>query len=278
MNPPILPTFYEYGNPQGLPLVLIHGGAGGTWAWDETVKFLGDFNCLLPELPEHGRNQSNGRFTVVSAAESILRFIQERVPGGKAHVCGLSVGGQVLVEMLARAPETVLSAVISGAQLLPVPGYRLGIYSETAMSLVYWLGIAPWKHNDAWIRWNMRTSTGIPDRYFEPFKSNFQALTRDGWAHVMSENYSYRAPAGLEKANLPVLLIAGPHEAIDILPTNRLLKSLLPNSRSVLVGQGKDWSAAREHNWPFTDPELCAATLQAWALGQSLPPGLVDFT
>jgi len=278
MNPPILPTFYEYGNPQGLPLVLIHGGAGGTWAWDETVKFLGDFNCLLPELPEHGRNQSNGRFTVVSAAESILRFIQERVPGGKAHVCGLSVGGQVLVEMLARAPETVLSAVISGAQLLPVPGYRLGIYSETAMSLVYWLGIAPWKHNDAWIRWNMRTSTGIPDRYFEPFKSNFQALTRDGWAHVMSENYSYRAPAGLEKANLPVLLIAGPHEAIDILPTNRLLKSLLPNSRSVLVGQGKDWSAAREHNWPLTDPELCAATLQAWALGQPLPPGLVDFT
>lgn len=277
MNPPLLPTFYEYGNPQGLALVLIHGGAGGAWAWDETVKFLGDFHCLLPELPEHGRNQSNGRFTVESAAESMLRFIQERIPGGKAHVCGLSVGGQVLVEMLARAPETVLSAVVSGAQLLPVPGYRLGIYSESAMSLVYWLGIAPWKHNDSWIRWNMRTSTGIPETYFDAFKRNFQELTRASWAHVMSENYSYRAPAGLEKVTVPVLLIAGPHETADILPTNRLLRTLLPNSRSVLVGQGRNWSAAQEHNWPFNDPELCAATLRAWALGLPLPPGLVEF-
>lgn len=276
MKPPILPPFYQYGNPQGTPLVLIHGGAGGAWAWDETVKFLGDFNCLLPELPEHGRNQSNGRFTVESAAESMLRFIQEQVPGGKAHVCGLSVGGQVLVEMLARAPEVVLSAVISGAQLLPVPGYRLGIYSETAMALVYWLGIRPWKHNDAWIRWNMRTSAGIPDRHFESFKRNFQSLTRDGWAHVMSENYTYRAPAGLEKVSVPVLLIAGPHETADIQPTNRLLKSLFPNSRSVLVGVERGWSAAQEHNWPFTDPELCAAALRAWALGQLLPTGLVD--
>lgn len=258
-------------------MVLIHGGAGGAWAWDETVQFLGDFHCLLPELPEHGRNDSNGRFTVESAAESMLQLIRERVPGGRAHVVGLSVGGQVLVEMLARAPEIVLSAVVSGAQLLPVPGYRLGIYSETAMALVYWLGIAPWKHNDAWIRWNLRTSAGIPDRYFEPFKQNFQALTRDNWAHVMSVNYSYRAPAGLEKANMPVLLIAGPHEKTDIQPTNRLLKSLLPNSRSVLVGVDRGWSGPQEHNWPFTDPQLCAATIRAWALGQPLPPELVEF-
>ena len=257
---------------------LIHGGAGGVWVWDETVKLLGDFHCLLPELPEHGRNHSNGRFTVESAAQSILRLIRERAPEGRAHVVGLSVGGQVVVEMLARAPGSVLSAVVSGAQLLPVPGYRLGIYSETAMSLVYWLGIAPWKHNDAWIRWNMRTSTGIPETYFDAFKRNFQALTRDGWAHVMSENYSYRAPAGLSEANVPVLLIAGPHETIDIQPTNRLLKSLLPHSRSVLVGQDRGWSAAQEHNWPFSDPQLCAATIRAWALGQPLPIGLIDFS
>jgi pimeloyl-ACP methyl ester carboxylesterase len=276
MNEPVLPTFYEYGNPQGVPVVLIHGGAGGAWTWDETVKFLGDFYCLLPELPEHGRNHNNGRFTVESAALGILKLIRERVPGGRAHVVGLSVGGQVAVEMLARAPETLLSAVVSGAQLLPVPGYRLGIYSEAAMSLVYWLGIAPWKHNDAWIRLNMRASTGIPDEYFDAFKRNFQGLTRGGWAHVMSENYRYRAPAGLENADVPVLLVAGPHETVDIQPTNRLLMKLLPCGRSVQVGQGRGWSAAQEHNWPLNDPELCAAMIRAWVVGQPLLPELVD--
>ncbi len=277
MNPSLLPTCFESGDPHGLPLVLIHGGAGGVWAWDEVVPFLSDFHCLLPELPEHGGNQRNGRFSVPIAAQGILQLIRERTPQGKAHVFGLSVGGQVAVEMLARAPETLLSAIISGAQLLPVPGYRLGIFSEAAMSLVYWLGIAPWKHNDAWIRWNLHASTGIPERFFPQFKRNFQDLSRASWAHVMSENYRYRAPAGLEKADLPVLLIAGPHETVDIHPTNRLLMQRLPRSRAVLVGQGRGWSAAQEHNWPFNDPELCAATLRAWITAQSLPSRLVDF-
>ncbi|GAP12433.1 predicted hydrolase [Longilinea arvoryzae] len=278
MNTSVLPTYFEYGNPQGLPLVLIHGGAGGVWVWDEVVPFLKDFHCLMPELPEHGSNHANGRFSVPLAAQGILQLIRERTPQGRAHVFGLSVGGQVAVEMLARAPEAVFSAVISGAQLLPVPGYRLGIFSEAAMSLVYWLGIAPWKHNDAWIRWNLHTSTGIPERYFPQFKRNFQNLNRTGWAHVMSENYRYRAPAGLEKADLPVLLIAGPHEKTDIQPTNRLLKQRLPRSRAVLVGQGLGWSAPQEHNWPFNNPQLCADMLRAWITGQPLPSGLVDFS
>lgn len=278
MNASLLPTFFEYGDPHGPPLVLIHGGAGGVWAWDEVAPYLEDYHCLLPELPEHGGNRDNGRFSVETAARGILNLIGERTPDGRAHVFGLSVGGQVAVEMLARAPERLFSAVVSGAQLLPVPGYRLGIFSEAAMSLVYWLGIAPWKHNDAWIRWNLHASTGIPDRYFAQFKRNFQNLDRGSWAHVMSENYRYRAPAGLEQADLPVLLIAGTHETIDIQPTNRLLLHRLPRSRAVLVGQGRGWSTAQEHNWPFNAPQFCAATLRAWIEGQPLPAELVDFS
>lgn len=268
-------TVVEKGNPHGVPLVLIHGGAGGVWTWDEVVESLMDYRCILPELPEHGTRPSAEAFTIQSAAQSILQVIEERAPGTKVHVFGLSVGGQIVVEMLSRAPEMISSAVISGAQLLPVPGNRLGIYSERAMALVYWLGIHPWKHNDAWIRWNMRASTGIPDSFFTRFKRNFQNLTRDSWAHVMSENYRYRAPSGLEKADLPVLLIAGVHETKDVQPTNRLLTSLLPNSRSMLLSQKLGWSAAQEHNWPMNAPELCASVIRAWAEGRALPPELV---
>ncbi len=266
----------ERGNPQGIPLVLIHGGAGGVWTWDETVNFLSDFRCLIPELPEHGSSQSNGPFTIETAAQGIVQSIQEWAPSGKAHVFGLSVGGQIVVEMLAREPAFWASAIISGAQVLPVPGYRLGIYSEQAMALVYWLGIHPWKKNDAWIRWNMRASAGIPDRYFAAFKQNFQGLTRDSWAHVMGENYRYRAPTGLEKANLPVLLIAGVHETIEIQPTNRFLHRLLPNNRSVLLRLGDGAKVSQEHNWPFNAPELCARVIRAWVNGMPLPDAFRD--
>lgn len=264
-------TFFESGAPQGTPLVLIHGGAGGVWTWDETLQYLSGFRCFLPELPEHGSSQANGPFTVKDTAARIVDLIRQKVPGGKAHVFGLSVGGQIVVEMLARSPEVFSSAIISGAQLLPVPGYKIGIYSERIMALIYWLGIHPWKHNDAWIRWNMRSSAGIPENFFERFKVNFQGLNRNTWAHVMSENYRYRTPAGLEKATTPVLLIAGAHETIDIQPTNRLLSSLFPNNRSVTIKPGLGWTAPQEHNWPLKVPELCARTIKAWVAGQPLP-------
>lgn len=269
-------TIFESGNPQGIPLVLVHGGAGGIWTWDETIKYLNDFRCIMPELPEHGSSQSNGPFTIKSAAKSILQAIHERIPGKKAHIFGLSVGGQIVIEMLSRSPESLQSAVISGAQLLPVPGSRFGIYSERMMALIYWLGIHPWKHNDRWIKWNMRTSAGIPENFFERFKHNFQSLTRDSWAHVMSENYHYRLPPGLKQADVPVLLIAGAHETIDIQPSNQLLNSLLPRSCSVLLNQNHNWSAAQEHNWPFNAPELCAHVIRAWVSGQPLPKEFVE--
>ena len=264
-------TFFESGALQGIPLVLIHGGSGGVWTWDETLRFLSEFHCYLPELPEHGSSQANGPFTVKDTARRIADMIKEKVPGGKAHVFGLSVGGQIVVEMLARSPEVFSSAIISGAQLLPVPGFKLGIYSERVMALIYWLGIHPWKHNDAWIRWNMRSSAGIPENFFERFKTNFQGLNRDTWAHVMSENYRYRTPDGLEKAATPVLLIAGAHETIDIQPTNRMLSQLLSNSRSVTIKSDLGWTAPEEHNWPLKVPELCARTIKAWVAGQPLP-------
>ncbi len=277
MKTPDSITVFESGNPSGIPLVLIHGGGGGVWAWDETTKYLGDFRCLLPELPEHGGSRFNGPFRIESAAQKITRAICERVPGGKAHFIGHSVGGQIVLEILSRAPETVSSAIVSGAQLLPVPGYHLGIYSETAMALVYWLGIFPWKNNAAWIRINMKIAAGIPESFFDRFTRNFQQLTRASWAHVMSENYRYRLPTGLEHARSPVLLIAGTRETVDIQPTVRLLRRVLPNARAFLVGEGRNWTAPQQHNWPMNAPELCAQTIRAWVCGSALPHGLVEF-
>jgi pimeloyl-ACP methyl ester carboxylesterase len=205
----------------------------------------------------------------------MTRIIQEVIPGGKAHVVGHSVGAQMVVEMLATQPEVMLSALVSSAQVIALPGYRLGLYSEPAMAAIYWLGIAPWKGCDAWIRWQMQQSSGIPARYFQRFKQNFQGLTPDLWAHVMAQNFAYRLPGGLDKANVRTLLVAGTQEKIDIHPSHRILAGEIRDCQSVQLGADRRWSAAQEHNWPMSDPELFARTVRAWVNEQPLPQALV---
>ncbi|MDD5368331.1 MAG: alpha/beta fold hydrolase, partial [Anaerolineaceae bacterium] len=262
----------ETGQPEGIPIVFIHGGGGALWTWDEVVPLLPEYRCILPDLPEHGQTgMAAGPFSIGAAAKLMADLIRQRTPQGKAHVVGLSVGAQIGVEMLAKTPEVMESAVISSAQLLPVAGERLGLYSERVMAAVYWLWIAPFKHSDGWIRANMKFSAGIPGRYFAVFRQNFRGITRDGWAHVMAENFRYRTPAGLGKAYLPVLLVAGTKETGSIHASHQRLAGELPNVQAVLIGNHTDWSVAQEHNWPLNDPALFAAMVRAWVTGTALP-------
>lgn len=278
MEDPKRLAVFEYGDPAGTPVVLIHGGAGGVWTWNETVKRLPTYHCIMPELPEHGSSQTNGKFSIRATAERIIGGIKHESPAGSAHLVGLSVGGQIVLEIIARAPEVARSAVISGALVIPVPGYRLGIYSARMMQLIYKVGIRPWKNNDAWIRMNMKASAGIPDSFFSHFKQNFQSLTLSGWTNAMSEYYRYRVPDGLENANLPVLLVAGVHEKVEVIPTNRVLQKILPDSRSVILGRDQKWTAAQEHNWSVSLPDICASAIDAWITQSPLPDELTDDT
>jgi pimeloyl-ACP methyl ester carboxylesterase len=263
------------GNQNGIPILFIHGGGGAIWTWKEVIPFLDDFRCILVDLPEHGKTGVGaGDFTISSASAKMAELIRTLLPEGKANVVGLSVGGQMVVEMLAKTPEVINSAIVSSAQLFPMPGDNLGFYSKFVMDTAYWMAIAPFKNFDPWIRLNMKYSAGIPDRYFEIFKENFQSLTLGSWSHVMVDNFRYRIPAGLEKVNLPVLLLAGTKEYGSIHDSHNLLARTLSNNINLQVGESKNWSMAQEHNWPMNDPELFAEVVRAWVLKKPLPPGL----
>lgn len=274
MSPRKSLNIYQSGNPNGIPVIFIHGGAGGVWNWMPTVRRLENISAYLPELPEHGSSRFLGPFSIHSTADEIIRMIREQIPGGKAHLVGLSVGGQVALDILARAPDIILNAVISGSLALPLPGYSLGIYSEAVMKMLYKLFIRPWRQNDRILRWMMKSMTGISETYFSEFKQNLQSITLSGWTHTMSEYYRYRLPHGIQSVQNPVLLVAGEHETVEVLPTHRLLHRVLPNNHSVILGSSQNWSAAREHNWSTTLPDLCARTVNAWIHQSTLPAEL----
>jgi pimeloyl-ACP methyl ester carboxylesterase len=261
----------ESGNPQGKPLILLHGGAGGVWTLQETASHLDEFHVFIPELPEHGSSAGSPPFSIQGASRQILAAVKACCGDTPLHVFGLSVGGQIALEMLSLDSSAFSSAIISSALIVPVPGYRLGIYSPLAMSLVYWLAVFPWKRCDPWIHWTMQTSSGIAAEHFEPYRATFRSLTPGGWTRAMSGYYAYRLPAGLEQARLPVLLIAGDRERSDAQPTNRILRRVLPQSCQVIYHPGDGVSAAAEHNWPVNSPELCARLIRAWVDGQPLP-------
>lgn len=261
----------QSGSPEAPLVVFLHGGGAAGWMWQPVADLLGDsYRCWMPDLPGHGQSREAGRFSIRGAAQMVIDLVRAQAPDGRAHLVGLSEGAQVLVEMLSLDPGCIRSALVSSALLRPLPGMGW-LASEGLLKATYVSSVAPFKNWDAYIRLNMKSAAGIPDQWFEPFKAEFQSLTAQSFADVMLENQRYRLPADLDKAHLPVLVLAGSREYAAMRQSARELAAALPNAKAYQFHLRRPASLAEQHNWPLNDPELFAAVLRAWLDEEPLP-------
>lgn len=260
--------------PTDAPVILfLHGGGAGAWTWQPVIQRLAEFRCLAPDMPEHGRSTAVRPFSIADTAARMADLIRAHAPGGKAHVVGLSEGAQVVVTMLANAPDVISSAVVSSALLRPLPGAWM-----MTPGMIRWsfrLSVPPFRNNDWWIRLNMKHAAGVPEAYFAQFKRDFQAMTEDGFTHVMLENQHFCLPSGLENANVPVLALAGSREYAAMRQSAADLGAALPQATVRWIDLGENSTLAQQHNWCLFAPERFAETVRAW-VDQSPLPGYLQ--
>ncbi len=266
--------FESYGPANAPTIVFLHAGGVSGWMWQEHAQALSaDYHILVPDLPEQGESLNVKPFSHALAADLVAELIRAQAHGGKAHVVGLSEGAQVVVALLAAHPDVLLSAISSSAVMRPLPGAWM--YTPSMFAWSYKLAMAPFKNNDGWIRLNMRYSAGIGSAYFEQFKRSFQQTTESGFVHLMTGAMNFRLPQGLEKADLPVLVIAGAKEYKQMRQSALDLLAVLPRATGAMLSLGPNATLAQEHNWALTVPALFTATVRAWIEGKPMPPQLL---
>ena len=111
-------SYTAVGPPDAPAIVLVHGTRMSRGMWHPQLAALqGGFRVIALDLPGHGALRDR-RFDWDEAVEEIARVIDEAA-GGRAVVCGLSLGGYLAIDLAARYPERVAGLVISGASAEP---------------------------------------------------------------------------------------------------------------------------------------------------------------
>ena len=110
----------EYGKGNKDVIFLLHGGGLSWWNYKETAERLADrFHIVMPIL--NGHSGSDVPFTSIeNNAREIISYIDENFGGHILLIGGLSLGGQVLVEMLSQRKNICKLAVIESALVLPM--------------------------------------------------------------------------------------------------------------------------------------------------------------
>jgi pimeloyl-ACP methyl ester carboxylesterase len=97
----------------GPPLVLVHGGAGDAREWRPQIAGLSDdFTVIAWDEPGAGRSSDVPADFGLAGYATALAGLVETV-GAPAHVCGLSWGGTVALELYRRRPELVATLVLA---------------------------------------------------------------------------------------------------------------------------------------------------------------------
>src|SRR6266566_7689755 len=131
----------ESGDPRSPTVVFLHGAGLSGRMWAEHMARLANFHCLAPDLPGCGMSNRVRWTSRIDAADHVAGLIKKRVPTGRAHVVGISLGGAVAHTLLARHSGLLDRVLIDGSGVLPSWDNRLFLIGIAA--------IAPFLHTRA---------------------------------------------------------------------------------------------------------------------------------
>jgi 3-oxoadipate enol-lactonase len=99
------------------PLVLLHPFPLDASFWEPLLPALAASRGVhAPEFPGFGRASAEREPSIAGVAEAVAERIAEQCPGGRAVVCGVSMGGYVALALAAQAPERVAGLILAGTR------------------------------------------------------------------------------------------------------------------------------------------------------------------
>ena len=126
--------FHEFGNKNLPPILLIHGGGSSWWNYLRQARILSEeYRVILPTLNGHGEEYQLDYVSTEDSALEILDYIKANCGGKLFAIGGVSLGGQIAMELLSLDSEIAEKAIIDGSLCIPQP--RLAKISIFLVSL-----------------------------------------------------------------------------------------------------------------------------------------------
>ncbi len=106
-------SYVEMGDPNGAPILLLHGFTDSARSWSLTAPYLATgFRVIAPDLRGHGNSDKpEGCYTIPEMANDV-RFLIELLGAAPTHVVGHSLGGRLAQAIAERWPGIVGKVVL----------------------------------------------------------------------------------------------------------------------------------------------------------------------
>lgn len=235
-------------------ILFLHGASLGGWMWDEVIQLLTEFNCLAPNLPEHGSDKTE--FSLASSVNSVNQLIQEQ--NTPVHMVGISLGALVGLELLRQHPENIQTAMLSSISMGALPA---GAILTALSSPIAWLSTRNFAIQQT------AKQLGVPETMYPQFATDLKQMSGALFKRVNQSIHHYHPEEQTYPLDKPILVVCGENEPKFVKQNQlRLIPKLGLNAVYQVSNAG--------HAWCFENPKLFADTVRAWITQDTLPASL----
>ena len=220
-------TAREFGINNSEVVVLLHGGGLGWWNFTDEIELLKPrFHVVVPALDGNAGSEADF-ISIEENADRIINYIDEKFGGQVLMIGGLSLGGQVLLEMLSRRRNICKFALIESALALPMP------LTCRPIKPVIWLSYG--LIGKKWFSRLQLKSLNIRGDLFDAYFRDTCAISRENYVRILQSNFSYRVKPDLSRCHAKVLIFVGGKERPIMKKSAKLINDLIPNSELILI-------------------------------------------
>ena len=217
----------EYGAENPETILLLHGGGLSAWNYREAALLLrSDYRVVLPILDGHAG--SDRPFTSIedNAAE-IIAFIDAHFKGSVLLIGGLSLGGQVLLEMLSQRRDICRYAIAESAAVIPsrITGALIGPTFGSSYGLIRRRSFAKLQFR----------SLHLNPSLFEDYYRDTCAIEKSDMIAFLKANTAYSLKPAISETTAQLHLFAGARENCRILRSLDTINNAVQGSKKTVI-------------------------------------------
>ncbi|MGN0797284.1 MAG: alpha/beta fold hydrolase [Christensenellales bacterium] len=218
----------EYGSENKDVVVLLHGGGLSWWNYIDEIELLkNDFHLIIPILDGHSGSDCDFS-TIENNAEEIIKYIDDNFQGKVKLIGGLSLGGQILIEILSQRENICEHALIESALTIPMPiTYKL---IKPTFGLSY--GLIKKK----WFSKMQFASLKMPEKLFPFYYEDSCKISKDNLIAFMRANANYTTKPSLSNNKAKALVLVGEKERPIMIKSAKIIHEKLLGSQLQILG------------------------------------------
>ena len=218
----------EYGKSNKDIIILLHAGGLSWWNYEEVSEILkSNYHVILPILDGH--SGSDRDFTSIeSNANEIIEYIDNNYNGNVKLIGGLSLGAQILLDILSKRDNICEYAIIESALVFPMK--MTNRFIESSINVSYGL------INKKWFSKLQFKSLKIKEELFDKYYIDSSNITKDNMISFLKANSNYHLKNIKTNKSKSIVIVGSKERPIMIKSAKIIHDELINSELEILSG------------------------------------------